>query len=68
MKELINSQKNRKVLISRTLFSDGYNYYMTVFAYNKYLNFWFINENYKQSDTILSFKKAIDKAKKIINP
>lgn len=61
-----NAERNNKAIINRTLLSDCYNYYITIYTYSNSSNCWFINENIKQTETILSKNKAIEIAEKII--
>jgi len=63
-KEYWNELKTKGVIINRTKLSDGYNYYLTLINGS---NTSFINESYKQIESILSEKKAIQQAKKLIN-
>jgi hypothetical protein len=64
MTTIQNAERTRKVLITRTMLSDGYNYYLTVLAFNPLVN-GFVTVNYSQTETILSKQKAIEIAENL---
>ena len=61
-----NSERTKKVTITRAKLSDGYNYYLNVFVLNAY-NHFIVSDKYKQTETILSKRKAIEVAEQLIN-
>ena len=61
-----NAERTKKVEITRTKLSDGYNYYITLYIFNLSFNSYFINSNYKQTESLLSKKKAIEIAENLI--
>jgi hypothetical protein len=61
-----NSERTKKVTITRTKLSDGYNYYLNVFVLNGY-NHFIVSDKYKQKESILSKRKAIEVAEQLIN-
>ena len=60
-----NSEKTKKVTITRTKLSDGYNYYLNVTSLNAY-NHTIINGSYKQIESIFSKRKAIEIANSLL--
>lgn len=62
IKELINENKTKKVLVFRSedkATKNGFNYYLTVLLWNAMFGgFWVINDNYKQILDITSLKVA----------
>jgi hypothetical protein len=62
-----NAERTKKVIITRTLLSDGYNYYLMLVNYNEYLKQWFINDNYRQIVEIKSKREAIEKAEDLLH-
>ncbi len=64
-KEVSNTSKTKFVIITRSKLSDGYNYYLTLLSKNSSGKV-FINESYKQKDSINSEKEALAVAKKIV--
>ncbi len=56
---------NIRVLINRTLLADGYNYYLSLFI-KGYDNFFYINDNYQQKESILSEKAARIEANRLL--
>lgn len=67
IREINNHNQSKKAIISREMYSDGYNYYICILQLNEEHNIYFINDNFKQKETILSYKKAIQYAKNILN-
>ena len=65
MKTIVNG--NKKVVITRSKLSDGYNYYLMMIVYSEAFNCEFWNENYRQTESILSLNKAIETAKGWLN-
>jgi len=64
-KEVSNAAKTKIVIITRSKLSDGYNYYLTLLGKQSSGKI-FVNESYKQKDSILSEKLAIATAKKLV--
>lgn len=65
-KDIYNKTKTAYVSVSRTKLSDGYNYYLTVFTKALFGKGFVINENKKQTKTILSAKDAFIEARKLL--
>ena len=61
-----NSERTKKVVITRNKLSDGYNYYISIFVLNAY-NHLVVSNKYIQKESILSKQKAIEIADKLIN-
>lgn len=66
-KEIYNEDKTKLAYINRTLYADGYNYYITLLVLNTDHNVYFIDDNHKQGQTILSYKNAIQYANNLLN-
>ena len=64
-KEVSNSTKTKIVIITRTKLSDGYNYYLTLLGKHS-SGKMFVNETYKQKNSILSEREALATAKKLV--
>jgi len=64
-KEYWNKAKTKGVLISTSNLADGVNYYLTYITLSHF-NTYFINESYKQKESIMSKGKAISEAKRLI--
>lgn len=64
-KEVSNSSKTKFVIITRSKLSDGYNYYLTLLS-RQSSGKVFINESYKQKESIMSEKLALETAKKLV--
>lgn len=62
-----NAERTKKVIITRSLLSDGYNYYLMLVNYNEYSKQWFIDDNYRQIVEITSKIEAIEKAEDILH-
>lgn len=60
-----NSERTKKVIITRTKLSDGYNYYLSVMTLNIWKN-WQINDSYKQKESIYSKREAIEVAEALL--
>jgi len=57
---------SKKVIISRTKLSDGYNYYLMLLRYSSVWKDWYIVTDFNQGGTIVSKKEAIKRAKAAI--
>lgn len=66
-KEIYSNDKQKLVYINRTLFADGYNYYIILLVLNQAHNIYFIDDNHKQTESILSYSKALQYANNILN-
>ena len=60
-----NSERTKKVIITRNKLSDGYNYYLNVMCINAY-NHTIINGGYKQIESIFSKREAIEIAESLL--
>jgi hypothetical protein len=65
MTTIQNAERTRKVVITRTMLSDGYNYYLTLLALSPLFND-FVIIDYCQKETILSKQKAIEIAENLV--
>jgi len=54
----------KRVIITRALLADGYNYYLSL--YTNLYGCEILNGSYKQTNSILSAKEAIKQAKQLI--
>lgn len=66
-KTIYNADKTKCVTINRELYTDGYNYYLSLLILNTDCNVYFINDGYKQIDTILSYKEALQTANNLLS-
>jgi hypothetical protein len=64
-KEVSNSTKTKIVIITRTKLSDGYNYYLMLLGKHP-SGIMFVNQTYKQKNSILSEREALATAKKLV--
>ena len=51
-----NSERTKKVEITRVKLANGYNYYLTLYVYNFSFNCYLISSNFKQKESINSKK------------
>lgn len=61
-KTLYSQDEKKAVSINRELLRDGYNYYLSFLTLSELHNVYFINDNVKQIETILSYKAALTEA------
>lgn len=66
-KEIYNQDQTKLAYINRELFTDGYNYYVTLLVLNVEHNVYFIDDRHKQAGTITSYKNAIQYANNLLN-
>lgn len=67
---IYNSDASKLVTINRELFTDGYNgynYYLCLLIFNAEHSIYFINEDYKQTKTILTYVEAINEAHNLLS-
>ena len=57
--------ENKKILIHRSKFYNGYDYYLMQITWNDYNKFWVINDSFKQKTSLNSLKQALKEAKEI---
>ena len=67
MKAIEILKNDKKVLITRTKLSDGYNYYITLMFFQPFMNIgWIVLESYKQEHEIKSLFQAKEVASELL--